>query len=391
MSGADVVIVGGGAVGAACAWGLKALEGFQGRVVVLERDPSHARASTALSAAAIRLQFTTPVNIALSRFGLELIRDFPARMATGAGPGPDLGLIEGGYLFLAGDGAQASALEAAAEVQRGEGVATESLSPREIAARFPWLRVEDLAGGTFLREGQGWFDNMGLLRGFREAARAAGAEFLAAEAVSVEVAGGAVTGVWLADGGRIAAPVVVNAAGAAAGALAAASGLSLPVTARKRTVFVFDAASPPLGAPLTIDPSGCWCRPEGAGFIGAAPPEPDPDVALDDFEPRHGEWEGALWPALAARSAAFEALKLRGWWAGHYEWSPDQNGFVGPHPEAPGLLCAAGFSGHGLQHAAGVGRGIAEWVVHGGWRSIDLAPLAPARMGAAEAVEGAVI
>jgi len=391
---ADVVVIGGGVIGAAVACWLKAFEGFAGRVLVLERDPTHARASTALSASGIRLQFTTPVNIALSRFGLEVIRDFPELMATSCGPAPDLALKENGYLFLAGSETAAAGLRAAAEVQRAEGVPTELLAPDEIAARFPWLRTADLTLGSFLREGQGWFDNMGLLRGLREKAREAGAEFRHAEAAALRIKSGRVTAVTLAGGEAIPCGLVVDAAGPRAAEVCGWAGLPLPVRPRKRTVFAFDAADPPPpDAPLTIDPTGCWCRPEGAGFIGAAPPDPDPDVAPDDFEPRHEEWEGALWPALAARSPGFEALKLRGFWAGHYEWNTDdQNGLVGPHPGCEGLLIAAGFSGHGLQHAVGVGRGIAEWIMHGGWRSLDLSPLAASRIerGAA-APEAAVI
>lgn len=392
--GADVVVIGGGVIGAAVACWLKAFEGFAGSVLVLERDPTHARASTALSASGIRLQFTTPVNIALSRFGLEVIRNFPELMATARGPAPDLGLRENGYLFLAATEAEAEGLRAAAAVQRAEGVPTELLAPGEIAARFPHLRVDDLTLGSFLGEGQGWFDNMGLLRGFRDKAREAGAEFRHAEAAGLRLQGGRVTAVTLADGETIPCGLVVNAAGPRAAEVCAWAGLPLPVVPRKRTVFAFDCADPPPPeAPLTIDPTGCWCRPEGAGFIGAAPPDPDPDVAPDDFEPRHAEWEGALWPALAARSPGFEALKLRGFWAGHYEWNPhDRNGLVGPHPGCDTLLIAAGFSGHGLQHAAGVGRGIAERIVHGGWRSLDLSPLAAARIArGAAAPEAAVI
>jgi glycine/D-amino acid oxidase-like deaminating enzyme len=188
----------------------------------------------------------------------------------------------------------------------------------------------------------------------------------------------------LEGGGRIACGAIVNAAGGRGAELAATAGLALPVERRKRTVFVFAAADPPPGPlPLTIDPSGVWFRPEGGRFIAACAPEPDPEVAADDFEPRHGEWDEVVWPALAARSPAFEALKLTGAWAGHYDMCLlDHNAVVGPHPEAPAFLFANGFSGHGLQQAPAVGRALAERLALGEYRSLDLGPLGYARVAA---------
>jgi glycine/D-amino acid oxidase-like deaminating enzyme len=121
--------------------------------------------------------------------------------------------------------------------------------------------------------------------------------------------------------------------------------------------------------------------PEGACFIAGCTPDPDPAVAAEDFEPRHDEWEDVVWPALAARSPAFEAVKLTGFWAGHYDMNTlDANAIVGPHPEIGNFLFANGFSGHGLQQAPAVGRGLAEWIVTGGWQSLDLSPLGFARI-----------
>ena len=183
----------------------------------------------------------------------------------------------------------------------------------------------------------------------------------------------------LASGDRIACGAAVVAAGPRSGAAAAWAGLALPVGPRKRTLFVFDCATPPDPAsrpPMMIDPSGVFCRPEGRYFLAGAPPVEDPEVALDDFDPRHEEFEEIVWPALAERSEAFEAIRLQRFWAGHYEWNAfDRNGVVGPHPEVENLIFATGFSGHGLQHAAGVGRGVAERLMHGSYRSLDLGPL----------------
>jgi glycine/D-amino acid oxidase-like deaminating enzyme len=191
-----------------------------------------------------------------------------------------------------------------------------------------------------------------------------------------------VRAVRLAGGGRIACGWLVDAAGGQGAEVAAMAGLRLPVERRKRTVFAFDVAERPQGdLPLLIDPSGVWCRPEGRQFIAGCPPAPDPAVAADDFEPDHALFEEVIWPALAARARLFEAVKLRRVWAGHYDMNTlDANAVVGPHPELPNFLFANGFSGHGLQHAAGVGRGLAEWIARGGWRTIDLGPLGYGRV-----------
>jgi glycine/D-amino acid oxidase-like deaminating enzyme len=137
-----------------------------------------------------------------------------------------------------------------------------------------------------------------------------------------------------------------------------------------------------------IDPAGLWGQPEGGMFIAGLPPEPDPEVPPDDFEPHHDLWEERIWPLLAHRSAAFEAIKVKRIWVGHYEWNAvDQNGILGPHPEAENVFLANGFSGHGLQQAAGAGRALAERIMTGRWRSIDLTALEPGRLFDGRAVQ----
>ena len=201
---------------------------------------------------------------------------------------------------------------------------------------------------------------------------------------ALDLAGGRVCGVRLASGARLGCDVFVNAGGGMGAEIAAMAGIAIPVERRKRTVFAFAAAEPPAGPlPLMIDPTGVWCRPEGDRFIAGGPPDPDPAVAADDFEPRHAEWEDRVWPALAARAQAFEALKLTGFWAGHYDMNVvDRNAIVGPHPEVPNFFLANGFSGHGLQQAPAIGRGLAELIVGGGYRTLDLAALGPGRFTA---------
>jgi glycine/D-amino acid oxidase-like deaminating enzyme len=151
------------------------------------------------------------------------------------------------------------------------------------------------------------------------------------------------------------------------------AGVTLPVEARRRTVFTFEAADPPEGVPLVIDTSGLWFRPEGEAFIGAMPPPEDddpPDLPLDADQ---RQWDDAVWPALAARVPAFDAVRRTGAWAGYYEYNTwDHNAILGRHPEVTNLLFANGFSGHGIQQSPAVGRAIAELIVHGRYLTLDL-------------------
>ena len=132
-----------------------------------------------------------------------------------------------------------------------------------------------------------------------------------------------------------------------------------------------------------IDPSGVWCRPEGRLWLAGSAPDPDPDADPDDLEPDHSQWEDTVWPALAARVPAFEAVKVIRAWAGQYDMNTmDANAILGAHDEVSNLILANGFSGHGLQQSPAVGRGLAAWIVHGRWVTLDMSPLGFARVRA---------
>ena len=376
----DVVIVGGAAIGAAVAYFLKAVQAIPVSVAVLERDPSFRTASTALSASGIRQQFSTVESIRLSRFSLEFLHDMRERH----GPEADPSFRESGYLIL-GTAEGSEALRENHRTQLAEGAPVVLLDPTALVERFPWLAADGIALGSLGLSGEGWFDGHAILRFLRSRAAAAGAELMAGEVTGIETAAGRVVGVRLSDGGRIGCRYLVNAAGPAAGRVAAMIGRPLPVEPRKRTVFVVDCPDGPREMPLLADPSGVWARPEGRSFItGYSPPERDDGPADPaDFEPDHAIFEATLWPLLAARIPAFERLKVTGAWAGHYDYnSLDQNAVIGPDPELPNFFYANGFSGHGLQHAPGVGRAVAELIAHGEYRSLDLSVFGYERIAA---------
>jgi FAD-dependent oxidoreductase domain-containing protein 1 len=371
----NVAIVGGGAVGSAIAFFLARHPRFRGEVTVIERDPTYTRASSALSGSAIRQQFSTPVNIELSRFGIDFLRNTGTQLAV-EGDSPDIGLREPGYLFLV-TGAGVPVLEAVHRIQRDLGVDVALLGPDELSARFPWLSTEGVAAGSLGLAGEGWFDGYLLLHALRRKALSLGARYIAQEVTSFLRSGATVDAVVLGDGSRVPCDVAVNAAGPWAASVAAMLDIDLPVRARRRTVFVFSCREALPRCPLVIDTSGVYFRPEGGQFISGTSPregEDDPDDLPLDVEYR--AFDDVIWPALARRVPAFQSLKVTRGWSGYYELNTlDHNGIVGPHPSLRNVFFANGFSGHGLQHAPGVGRGIAELIVDGDFRTLDLSPL----------------
>jgi FAD-dependent oxidoreductase domain-containing protein 1 len=372
---ADVVIVGGAIIGSSVATFLAGRPDFDGRILVVERDTTFRTSSTTLSAASIRMQFSTPLNVQISQFGVEFLKSLDRYLAV-AGEVPEIDLVENGYLFLATDAGRAT-LEHNHAVQRELGVPVELLTAAELKARFDWLETDDLAAGSLGLAGEGWFDAYALLQGFRRKARSLGVEERVGEVVEVLMDGDQASGVRLADGSEIEASWIVNAAGPRAAEVATMAGIELPVRPRKRIIYHLESPVSLGDAPLTIDPTGVYFRPEGLAYVGGWSPrdgEPDPDTL--DLVADRAPFESLVWPAMAHRVPAFDQLRLLDAWAGHYEVNTlDHNAIVGRHPRLTNFILANGFSGHGLQQAPAVGRGLAEWVATGRYETLDLSPL----------------
>lgn len=384
----DVVIVGGAVIGSAVAYFLSANADFKGSILVIEKDPTYAKASTSLSSSSIRQQFSNPINVEISKFGAEFIRNFPETMRL-ENDRPDLGFHEGGYLFLANTEEQEATLRANHEVQVACGADVVLWDQEALARAFPHLVVDDIRVASYGQSGEGWFNNTGLMYGFRNKARSLGAEFVKDEVVGINREGDRVVSVVLKSGAVVAAGTIVNASGPRAALTARMAGLDIPVEPRKRTLFVYDCAETPEGTaqvnkgrlPLMIDPSGVFCRPEGRFFLTGCPPVEDPAADWDDFEPRFEEFEEIIWPTLAARSPAFEAIKVVNQWAGHYDFNTlDHNLVVGPHTDVKNFIFVNGFSGHGLQQGPAAGRAASELIIYGGYRTLNLSAVSYERI-----------
>jgi FAD-dependent oxidoreductase domain-containing protein 1 len=377
----DVVIVGGGIVGSATAYFLSTDAAFRGRrSVVVERDPSYRDCSTARSAGGIRQQFSTPENIAMSQFTLAMFRRLKAIFGTEA----DVAFREQGYLIMASAASQPLLAENVG-LQQSMGANIALLDAPALKARFPWLSTEGVAAAGLGLAGEGWFDPMSFANLFRKAALASGAAVVNDRVTGFDVRGGRVQSVALASGGSIACAQVVNAAGCWAGEIAALAGLKLPVEPRKRYVYVIDSRDVPDKlrlAPLTVDPSGVWFRPEGRFFLCGKSPESHQEPAAADLDAvDYAFFEQEVWPPLAARVPAFESVKAVNAWAGYYDYNTlDQNAVIGAHHEVANFFFATGFSGHGAQQGAAAGRAISELIVNGAYRTIDLARLGYSRI-----------
>ena len=363
MTSADVVIVGGGVIGASIAYHLS-LRGA-GRVIVLERDRLGS-GSTGKNAGGIRLQFSTEVNVRLSQRALPRLEAFKDEM------GVDPQFHQVGYLFLITAERDVAPFERSLALWQKLGVPATRLTAAEAHALFPEVRVDDVRFATFCAK-DGYADPHSILQGYVARARERGVEFReGAEVTGIELEGGRVAAVRAA-GDRIACPTVIDAAGAWGARIGAMVGLALPIAPLRRHIFV-TAPVPGLDHefPLTIEfATGLYFHRESGGvLLGMADPADGPgydDSVNWDFLPTVVERALERLPVL-------ERATVKTGWAGFYEDTPDKHPILGPIDEVPGFIGAAGFSGHGLMHAPAAGEVIAQ-VVCGEPTSVDIAAL----------------
>jgi sarcosine oxidase len=379
---ADVVIVGGGGVGCATAYFLSRLAPGTLRVLVCERDPSYVRASTALAAGGIRQQFSTPENVLMSRYGYEFLERANEELAVGD-TRPEIGLTPGHYLRLAPQAREAE-IRAQVDMQTSLGATPKVLDQDALAAQFPWMNVADIAVGVLGGAFEGVFDPFALLQAFRRKSIAQGVRFRASEVIGVDRgANGRAEGVRLGDGSAISCGLIINAGGPRAASVAALAGLNLPVTPVKAHTFAFRTKDPIENCPIVLDHvRQLNFKPEGALFLAACPREAHVRD-MDDFDVDPDLFDSFVWPALAHRVPQFDTLKQERGWVGHIEWNAfDGNPVIGPHPDCVNFIFANGFSGHGVQHLPAAGRAVAELVLFGEFRSLDLSRFAYDRIPA---------
>jgi len=277
-------------------------------------------------------------------------------------------------MYLAKSDRFAKQLQRQQQLQASLGAGTQIMTTDEIASLYPFYNLEDIILGSHNRRDEGYFDGAGIFDWWRRAARQKGVIYRHDQVVGLGHTGGRVTAVQLASGDVVVPGVVINAAGPRASEVAAMAGFDLPVEPRRRFSFVFSTKTPiAQSLPLTIDPSGVHFLRHGAYYLAGCAPDHDVAVAPDNFEMDLKIWQDKVWPALAHRVPAFEAIKVEREWVGHYAYNVlDANAVIGPHPDMPNFYFMNGFSGHGLQQSPAMGRGIAEHIVSGTYQTLDL-------------------
>jgi glycine/D-amino acid oxidase-like deaminating enzyme len=372
----DVVIVGGGIIGSSIAYSLMSSDDNL-KVAVVEMDPVYTRASTTLSMANARIQFSLKQNIQISQYAFDVLAQFEDKMAVGE-DNLNIAYRREGNLFLIDEHKRRAAEEALA-LQKRLGCRVDWWTPEKIKQRFPLYDMSGLLGGTYGQQ-DGHFDAYAVLMGYKAKARSLGATYINDEVVGIVSAGGRISGVKLASGTSLKSIIVVNCAGAWAAGVARMAGVRLPVEPVKRQIFALDPAVKPAGPlPLTILPSGLYFRTETGGQILLGK-SMDEDPIGFDFNWDDKRFTEKLWPELAEFVPAFDTLKLVRGWAGLYAVNTlDGNAILGEWPDVKGFFLANGFSGHGLQQAPAVGRYLTELII-GTTPALDLSIFRPERI-----------
>jgi len=368
----DIIIVGGGVMGASIAYNL-ANDGFSGQIAVFEKDPNYERSSTTLSVGGIRRQFGTEVNVRLSQYSLSVYREFGERMEVG-GERPEIDFKPRGYLFL-GNERNWPLLVKHQDFQKSLGVETQLLNTAETLRIIPDLNPEGIVGSSFSSE-DGYMDPYSVLQGYVKKAKCLGVQYIYQEVVAILKKGDRVEGIHTKDGTTYLSSCIVNAAGPYAGEVGRMAGVEIPVFPVRRLVYLF---KPPrlfeYDLPLVIDTTGVYFLHESGRNILTGKSRLEEPPGFNYTWDRH-YFNEVIWPEIAFRIPLFNELKLIRGWAGLYEINQwDHNAIIGEHPEVRGFYMAVGFSGHGFQQAPAVGKALSEWIRLGRYETIDVSPL----------------
>ena len=364
----DVVVIGGGAIGAAVAYFLKLLDPNV-EVIVVERDPTYSQASTPRASGGIRRLFSLPENIELSKYSIGFFDELAETMAVD-GVKADIGLEKNGYLFIVPPSAT-NILKRNFDTQKQLGCNVIWLETDELKQKFPSINVSDL-GAAVHSPDDGWLDPYGVLMAFRNKAKSMGTEFMDDEITGLVREGNSVTAAKLKSGRQIKASHFVNAAGAWAKEICAMLDVKVPIDPLRRFEHYFESQDPIEPLPYIKDTQGLAFRPEGNGYSGGVPTLAEPRGYNFDIDPHY--FENVVWPALVHRFPQFERTLCKNTLSGLYDQNEfDGNVIIGPGADGlENFHMLSGFSGHGLMHAPGCGRAMAELLLKGRYETIDL-------------------
>jgi glycine/D-amino acid oxidase-like deaminating enzyme len=390
----DVVIIGGATMGACTAWFLVSNPDFKGRVLIVEPDPTFSKAQTGASNNCMRQQFANPINVKIGQYAAEFVRNF--RENLGGDPQiPNLSIRNFGYLYLSDNPALTKVLERDQSVQADCGAGTEMVTAQEIASEYPFYNLDDIEAGSLNTVDEGYYNAPLMVEWLIKKSIENGVDYVQNKVTGITREGSKVTGITLETGEQIDAGSIVNASGTRAGLVADMAGLKLDIQSKRRYTFIFRAKEPLLrDLPLTIDPTGVHFRQFGDDYLVGCPPlGEDATVDVGDFSAEATIWEDKVHPIIANRIPQFNEVEVIDYWIGHYDFNTfDYNVVIGPHDEVSNFHFTNGSSGHGSQQGPAVGRGVAEQIIYGAFRSMDLTPFLYERFAKGERViERAVI
>ena len=375
---AQIVIIGGGVIGSSIAYHL-AMAGHAADTIVIEPDPTYEFAASPRATGGIRQLFTVPENIRMAQYGHEVYGQFETLMAVDGEKAP-IDFHREGYLWFGSGAADVDSLMANWRVQTAHGARVELLDRKGVKHRFPSMRVDDIDAAAFSPD-DGYMDPYSVLMGFRRKSASLGVTYRKDRVVDFEISGKRIAAAMLESGERLAGDLFVNAANCWGPALCEKVGMKVPVYPLHRLTFYFEIREKLEAMPLSRHISkNVSFRPQGAGYITGNTKYDQPPGFNWDVD--YGYFDEAIWPGLAERVPAFEALKVGGGWAGHYDQNSfDNNAILGPWAGVLGnFYIALGFSGHGLMQAPAVGRGVSELLLYGGYRTLDLSRMSYQRI-----------
>ena len=368
-----IVIVGGGIIGSSVAYSLTNADAGV-NVVVVEPDPSYEWAATPRATGTIRRAFTMPEKIQMSCYANEVYSDFSALTSIDGEEVADVQFRKGGFLYMVWGKEHVEQMERVVAQVTPYYPEIDLLNSGAISERYPSIRTENVDAGLFAPD-DGWIDAASALQGYKKKAKSLGAVYVKDRVVDIMTSGNLAVGVKLESGTILNADAVINCANCWSAEVSETVGMKMPIRPLRRMTYYIDVQSDLEPLPLTRDANGISIRPEGSGYI----------VGVTNHNENFGfnwtldyDWfDETVWPAIATRIPAFEAVKLQSCWSGHFDMNTlDDTAVVGPWTgRIENFYVAAGFSGHGLQQAPAVGRAMKELLLDGGYQTIDLSRL----------------
>jgi len=371
----DVICIGGSLMAASTAYYL--LSEKPGlKVLMIEKDPTYKYAATPLAMGGVRQQFSERVNIRMARHSIDVFENFGEVMETKAFGRPQIDFRQGGYLFLVNAEKMPVAMENA-KVQLEEGVELKHLTPGDLETMLPETDMTDVVGGTICHR-EGILDPQSVLNGYLRKVREMGAEIIHDEVVGIKMEGRKLARVECKSGEVYSAGAFVNAAGPWARIVGEMVGAEVPVDPLAHDIYVCKIPmEAKMGTAYTTLPSTIWWFREHQDGDTIMCGKTKLDFSFGfDYSPDMPYFEEEVWPDLADRMEILDNLKLINAWRGCYEYNNiDFNAIIGRHPDTENFYLINGFSGHGMMQAPAAGRGVAELILHGEYRSLDLSQL----------------